>query len=188
MADLLERKTCVSRIVLMTSSARAVSPLMMTLRAVHAHVRVVREEHVPRAGGKIKLAGRASCLGACVIASVWRDDDLRNCAAGFGFTLMTRHAINNVFVFVIDLPRHCYVTHGCLVRGFGGVGHVTRDVAVVATDAQRLIVAVHQSADLTGGHSLERFDVLEELLCRLVLRKDARSEELTGSQKAEQSE
>ena len=125
MADLFERETCIPRIVLMTSSTCAVSALMMTLRAVHVHVRVVREEHVPRAGGKIKLVGRASRLGACVIASVWRDDDLRNCAAGFGFALMTRHAINDVFVLIVDLAGHRYVTHGCLVCRLGGVGHVT---------------------------------------------------------------
>jgi hypothetical protein len=66
---------------------------------------------------------------------------------------MARHAINHMLVFVVDLSGHRDVAHGCLMRRLGTIWHVTRNMAVVATDSERFVVAVHQSPDLAGGQA-----------------------------------
>ena len=58
---------------------------------------------------------------------------------------MARHAINRVFVLVVDLARHRYIAHGQLVRGLGVVCKVARHVTVFATNSERFIVTVHQT-------------------------------------------
>lgn len=93
---------------------------------------------------------------------------------------MARHAINRMFILVVDFARHHNVAHRRFVHGLAIIGQIARHVTEVATDAERLVVAIHQTGYLTLRNALESLDVFKELLGRLVLRLRACPHKLTG--------
>ena len=101
-ADLLERETGVSGIMLVASGARAVSALVMTLDAAHGHVGVMRESNLACARRKCHLA----FIVALGVVDYFRRFDNSRRPRRLCFSLMTGHAINRVFVLIVDLARH----------------------------------------------------------------------------------
>ena len=61
-ADLFERKTCVSGVMLMARGAGAGAALMVALGAIHAHMSVVRKSHFAVARSKSQLGRSRLCF------------------------------------------------------------------------------------------------------------------------------
>src|SRR5215471_11723370 len=101
MADFLEGKTCISVVVLVASAACAVSALMVTLGAVHAHMAVVGKRHCSRACRKIELGRRSACL--FLLSILFASHVNWSAARGLCLSHMAGHAVNCVFVFLVNL-------------------------------------------------------------------------------------